>query len=66
MDNIYIFAKRCDYMGPVTTTITVESAEAYTEVNLSSAGELPKRDSLAAWRVGDCEDTGKGGGTLSQ
>jgi hypothetical protein len=66
VDNIYTFANRCDYMGPVTTTITVESAEAYTEVNLSSVGELPKRDSVAAWRVGDCEDTTKSGGSFSQ
>jgi hypothetical protein len=66
VDNIYTFANRCDYMGPVTTTIIVESAEAYTEVNLSSVGELPKRDSVAAWRVGDCEDTRKSDGSLSQ
>lgn len=66
VDNIYTFANRCDYMGPVTTTIIVESAEAYTEVNLSSVGELPKRDSVAAWRVGDCEDTKKNEGSLSQ
>jgi hypothetical protein len=66
VDNTYTFANRCDYMGPVSTTITVQSADAYTEVNLSSAGESPKRDSVVAWRVGDCEDNGKGGGFFSQ
>jgi hypothetical protein len=68
MDNTYTFANRCDYLGPVSTTITVQSAEAYTEVNLSSSGELPKRDSVAAWRVGDCEDNTRkiGGPLLSQ
>jgi hypothetical protein len=67
VDNTYTFANRCDYMGPVSTTITVESPEAYTEVNLSSAGELPKRDFVTAWRVGDCEDNAtKSGESLSQ
>jgi hypothetical protein len=62
--NTYTFANRCDYLGPVTTTITVESADAYTEIHLTSAGELPKRDSVAAWRVGDCEDDAKKGAGL--
>src|SRR5262245_34042340 len=33
INNKYIFANRCDYMGPVSTVITVQSDEAYTELN---------------------------------
>jgi len=52
--NQYIFSKRCDFMGPVSTVITAESDVAYTEVNLLPVDPLPKRDMVIAHRVGDC------------
>ena len=62
-DNRYTFANRCDYMGPVTTIITVHSDEAYTEVNELKVGELPRRELVVAHRVGDCqEEAGDAGG----
>jgi hypothetical protein len=59
-DNTYTFSSRCDYLGPVSTIITVQSDEAYTEVNLVNVGELPRRDLVTARRVGDCEEGGRG------
>ena len=40
VSNKYIFSNRCDYMGPVSTVITVQSDEAYTEVNELTVGQL--------------------------
>ena len=53
--NTYHFAKRCDYLGPVTTTITVESAMAYRETHELTNGPSPKKETVVARRVGDCE-----------
>jgi|SRR3954454_11683246 hypothetical protein len=55
VSNRYIFANRCDYMGPVSTVITVQSEEAYTEVNEMTVG-LPRKDSVSARRIGDCNE----------
>ena len=54
VNNRYIFSNRCDYMGPVSTVITVQSDEAYTEVNEIHVG-LPRKDLVVARRVGDCQ-----------
>ena len=54
-NNKYTFANRCDFMGPVSTVITVHSEEAYTELNEATAG-LPKAELVVARRIGDCED----------
>ena len=54
--NQYIFSKKCDYMGPVSTVITVQSDEAYTEVNERTVGRLPRTELVVAQRVGDCLD----------
>jgi hypothetical protein len=43
-------------MGPVTTIITVQSEEAYTEVNELAVGRMSKTDRVVAQRVGDCHD----------
>jgi hypothetical protein len=51
--NTYRFAKRCDYLGPVTTTISIESATAYREINEMLAGP-PKKETVVARRIGDC------------
>jgi hypothetical protein len=65
-DNKYTFSNRCDYMGPVSTVITVHSDESYTEVNELSVGKLPRVESVVAKRVGDCqEDSEKSAGALS-
>jgi hypothetical protein len=53
-DNQYVFGTRCDVMGPVSTVITADSENAYSEVNLLVADPLPKRDTVLARRVGDC------------
>jgi hypothetical protein len=55
-NNRYVFSNRCDYMGPVSTVITVQSEEAYTEVNELSVGQLPRVESVVANRVGDCQE----------
>jgi hypothetical protein len=55
IDNRYVFAKRCDFMGPVRTEITVESDVAYTELNLLTVGSFPRKDMVVARRVGDCD-----------
>jgi hypothetical protein len=56
INNRYIFSNRCDYMGPVSTVITVQSAEAYTESNELHVGQLPRKDLVIATRVGDCRE----------
>ncbi|MCC8941908.1 hypothetical protein H8A99_37150 [Bradyrhizobium sp. Arg68] len=55
--NKYTFGRRCDYMGAVSTVITVRSDEAYTELNEVSVGEHPRTDLVVATRIGDCEDS---------
>ena len=52
--NKYVFAQRCDYMGPVRTTIVVESDTAYTEVN-EVQGVLPRTDTVIARRIAQCD-----------
>lgn len=54
--NKYVFGRRCDYMGAVSTVITVHSDESYTEVNEVHTGESPKTDLVTAKRIGDCGD----------
>ncbi|ERF79988.1 MAG: hypothetical protein C207_06787 [Bradyrhizobium sp. DFCI-1] len=56
--NQYTFGHRCDYMGAVSTVITVRSDEAYTELNEVSIGEHPRTDMVVATRIGDCDDGG--------
>src|SRR6185369_6813832 len=46
--NKYTFAHRCDYMGAVSTVITVNSEDAYTEVNEINVGEHPRTDMVIA------------------
>ena len=53
--NKYVFALRCDYMGPVRTTIDVESDAAYTEINELEVGPLPRTDTVIAQRIADCD-----------
>jgi hypothetical protein len=60
-DNKYTFSNRCDFMGPVSTVITVHSDESYTEVNERIVGQHPKTESVVARRVGDCRDDAPGG-----
>jgi hypothetical protein len=55
-ENQYTFSNRCDYMGPVSTVITVHSDESYTEVNELAVGKLAKSELVVAQRVGDCGD----------
>src|SRR4029078_4565541 len=52
--NKYTFGHRCDYLGAVSTVITVHSDESYTEVNEVSTGDNPKTDFVTAKRIGDC------------
>src|SRR5215207_2480091 len=42
--NKYTFGKRCDYLGAVSTVITVHDDDSYTELNELSAGDSPKTD----------------------
>jgi hypothetical protein len=56
--NQYIFSNRCDFMGPVSTVLTAESEMSYTEVNQLASEPLPKRDTVIARRVGDCQVAG--------
>ena len=53
-DNRYIFSNRCDYMGPVSTVITVNSDESYTELNELTVGNVPRTELVVAKRLGDC------------
>jgi hypothetical protein len=55
-ENKYTFSNRCDYMGPVSTVITVDNEESYTEVNELAVGKLAKSELVVARRVGDCGD----------
>ena len=64
-DNKYTFSNRCDYMGPVSTVITVHSDESYTEVNELSVGNLPRTELVVAHRVGDCQDDTQNSGGSS-
>jgi len=59
-DNKYIFSNRCDYMGPVSTVITVHSDESYTELNELTVGKLPREELVIANRIGDCQDGASG------
>ena len=61
LENKYVFSNRCDYMGPVSTTITVNSDESYTELNELHAGNLPREELVVAQRVGDCLDSSANG-----
>ena len=54
--NKYTFGKRCDYLGAVSTVITVHDDDSYTELNELSAGDSPKSDLVIAKRIGDCGD----------
>ena len=54
--NKYTFGHRCDYLGAVSTVITVHNDESYTEVNEISTGDNPKTDLVTAKRIGDCND----------
>jgi hypothetical protein len=64
-DNKYTFSNRCDYMGPVSTVITVDSDESYTEVNELNVGKLPRTELVVAHRVGDCQDDTQNSGRAS-
>jgi hypothetical protein len=65
-DNKYTFSNRCDYMGPVSTVITVNSDESYTEVNELTVGTLPRTELVVAKRIGECEeDAQKSAGALA-
>jgi hypothetical protein len=58
--NKYTFSNRCDYMGPVSTVITVHSDESYTEVNELTVGDRPRTELIVARRIGDCQDDAGG------
>jgi hypothetical protein len=64
-DNKYTFSNRCDFMGPVSTVITVNSEESYTEVNELTVGKLPRTELVVAHRVGDCQDDVQNSGKAS-
>jgi hypothetical protein len=53
--NLYIFPLRCDYIGPVRTVITVESDAAYQEIHELTVGPSPRRETIVARRLGDCD-----------
>src|SRR6266478_3757002 len=63
-DNKYTFSNRCDYMGPVSTVITVHSDESYEEVNELTVGKLPRSELVVAKRVGDCQEEAQTSGGL--
>src|SRR6266478_7384465 len=63
-DNKYTFSNRCDYMGPVSTVITVHSDESYEEVNELTVGNLPRSELVVAHRVGDCQEEAQTSGGL--
>lgn len=52
--NKYVFALRCDYLGPVKTTIEVLSDTAYTETNEVQVGNFPRTETVVAHRVAEC------------
>jgi len=41
-------------MGPVRTTIDVESDTAYIEINELTVGRLPRTDTVIARRIAEC------------
>jgi hypothetical protein len=53
--NQYTFAHRCDYMGPVSTVITVQGDDSYSELNELTVGKLPRSELVLARRIGDCD-----------
>ena len=53
--NRYVFAVRCDYIGPVRTEIEVESDVSYVEMNVLTVGAFPRRDMVVARRIGECD-----------
>jgi Protein of unknown function (DUF3617) len=53
--NSYVFPLRCDYIGPVRTVITVESDSAYREVHELTVGTSPRKETIVARRLGDCD-----------
>jgi len=55
LDNRYVFSLRCDFIGPVRTVIELEGDGAYTEINELTVGKFPRKDTVIARRVGDCE-----------
>jgi hypothetical protein len=55
-NNRYVFALRCDFMGPARTTIEVESATAYVEINEFLVTKPSKTETIIARRIGDCGD----------
>lgn len=63
--NKYTFSNRCDYMGPVSTIITVHSDESYTEFNKLTVGNLPRTELVVARRIGDCEGDADNSGRSS-
>jgi hypothetical protein len=54
-NSTFVFARRCDYLGPVKTVISVESETAYRETNETLGGSSPKKDIVIARRIGDCD-----------
>jgi hypothetical protein len=52
--NTFVFAKRCDYSGPVKTVISVNSETSYVETNESIVGKSPKKETVVARRISDC------------
>lgn len=61
--NKYTFGKRCDYLGAVSTVITVLDDDSYTELNELRGGDNPKTDLVTAKRIGDCSDESAGAST---
>lgn len=59
INNRYVFANRCDYMGPVSTVITVDNDESYTEQNEIEVGTMPRVELVVAKRIGDCQDAAR-------
>ena len=55
INNRYVFANRCDAMGPVRTEITVDGDASYVEVNEVTVGRFPRLDIVVARRVGECD-----------
>ena len=52
-------------MGPVSTVITVQSDEAYTEVNKLTVDNHQRTDLVIAKRNGDCREDSAALGTPS-
>jgi hypothetical protein len=56
--SVYVFARRCDYIGPVRTTIVVDGDAAYREMHELAVGPTPRREVIVARRIGDCGGDG--------